>query len=327
MTWGKMAIHQKRWQELHDRLRLNRIKRYWLELINFTTSVTAIILFVAAIVGAKELVPWYVFILIVYLGISIVSNFIQHYYYGRKARYAEASLIFHPICHIVRDAMYNVHKIDEDDLKQTLEQVLTAFASGFEIIIGAKVRACIKKLEYDNEEELLKAENTERRCEYIYVRNYAHSPGNWSEKVKLNYPYDKDRLSHNSAFRELLTMKRMYYIESNIPKAYKDHRYQSTSFMRYGEKQDSTWPLPYRSTILWPIRKLVGEKYGLPEDSAIPDHRVRGFLCIDSWEKNVWWDRYDSQIGAAVADLIFILMDAWLDPKESPQDQEKNKKH
>lgn len=321
MTWGS-GRHIAKWDELLDDIRFNRIQRYSAQCIQITASVIAIITFVITSLKSKKPEFWYVIFLLVYLIFLTIVLFIQSYRHARKSRYAEASRFFHPLVHMFRDAMFNISCIEEPDFKHTIEKMLTAFSSGMEIITGTKVRACVKLLRVDGgTQALLEIQDQMRKNELIYADLYAcDAHSSWPKKKDCQYPYDRDRLAWNSAFCSLLNGEGNYYIENNIPRAYKNHRYQSSSFETYGEGQPGRpkWILPYKSTILWPIRKLKMDQDCVPpsDNNLAEGHHVLGFLCIDSRSRNVWEPRYDSEIGAAVADLLYSFMNTWFNEKE-----------
>lgn len=63
--------------------------------------------------------------------------------------------------------------------------------------------------------------------------------------------------------------------------AYHHHTYENSSFTIYGKgiQGSRTWVLPYRSTILWPIRKLLESPKSTPHrETLIEIHDVLGFL-------------------------------------------------
>jgi hypothetical protein len=63
---------------------------------------------------------------------------------------------------------------------------------------------------------------------------------------------------------------------------------------------------------LCPIRKLAGGDFGeVPKDSLSEGHHLLGFLCVDSWGRYIWSRRYDPEIGAAVADYLYVFMNTW----------------
>lgn len=311
MGWETYGKDLDSWQKLLDLCNPNRFKRYFCEAINTFASILAILLFLITAFKAKSPEFWYILILFFYLFVIAICLVIQYRMFARKAKYAEAIRIFHPIAHIFRDSMYGIDKINENDFKQILEKILSALVSGFEIVTGTKIRACIKLLKVDgNFSNLATLEDTQVP-ERIYVEMIANNPATWMSKKYSTYPFDKDRLSCNSAFRSILTGEVPCYFANNLPREYKKHLYESSSFNTYGEGRAGKpgWPLPYRSTILWPIRKL--KPIPSHREVIVENHDLLGFLCVDSSSRNVWSNRWDVEIGAAVADFLYTFMDNW----------------
>jgi hypothetical protein len=315
--WDTFAYHDSKWGKLVDAINAGRLTRYFYEIINLVASIVTIVSFAVVTIKSKTPEFWYVIILFAYLGIVVIFAFVQSCRYARKSRYAEASRIFHPIAHILRDAMYHVKEMEEPIFERTLERILTALSSGLEIVTGTKVRACIKLLKVDGGITDLKGLDVEHRKDKIYAETYVQDPNSyWPKKNYSDYPYDKDRLSCNSAFCSIFRGDCDYFLENNIPRAYKRRRYENSSFMIYGKGVygGRAWILPYRSTILWPIRKLLKPiTNSLHREPLIETHDVLGFLCVDSASRNVWASRYDTQIGASVADLLYLFMDKWFE--------------
>jgi hypothetical protein len=132
MAWAEMAYHLKKWDdEFHSRLRPGRLRRYWVELVNTFASIVTLVMFVILLAKPEQPTFWYVILLISYLGVAILIVFVQHWIYARKARYAEAIRIFHPICHMIRDAMHKIDELGESDFKLALTKILDALAATF----------------------------------------------------------------------------------------------------------------------------------------------------------------------------------------------------
>jgi hypothetical protein len=315
MGWETLAQHQNKWESLLDEINVGRIKRYPSVIINLTASIVTIAMFLTAAFKSPKPEFWYVILLLCYLGFMTIFLFVQSFRYARKARYADAIRTFHPIAHIFRDAMYNIEDMSESDFALTLQKVLSAFVSGMEIATGTKVRVCIKLLKVEGGIGALEEVDKVRQNELIYAESYVNDPhSSWPEKDYSQYPYDKDRLSCNTAFGSILKGETDYYFENNIPRAYKNHEYENSSFHTYGQGKlgKPGWVLPYRSTILWPIRKLLDKNQGRAHrQTFVEKHDVLGFLCIDSASRNVWSSRYDGQIGASLADFLYAFMNLW----------------
>jgi hypothetical protein len=63
--------------------------------------------------------------------------------------------------------------------------------------------------------------------------------------------------------------------------------------------------------MIWPIRKVVNERDDSCSKLLIRDHDIFGFLCVDSDSRGIWAPRFDRELGAAVADMLFAFINAW----------------
>lgn len=103
-----------------------------------------------------------------------------------------------------------------------------------------------------------------------------------------------------------------FFIDGNLQE---NHLYESTSFDLY-EPQEwngrkwAVWTLPYRSTMVWPIRKITGPEEKR-EGQLFHKQDLLGFLCVDSYARKVFDPRYDFDFGALVADNFYMLFGAY----------------
>jgi len=65
------------------------------------------------------------------------------------------------------------------------------------------------------------------------------------------------------------------------------------------ENSTPNWDERYKSTIVWPIRGPLPNR----------NYDVAGFLCVDSLKTDVFDEKKSVQVGAAVADILYILLD------------------
>jgi hypothetical protein len=128
---------------------------------------------------------------------------------------------------------------------------------------------------------------------------------------------------------------------NNLLKEWKLHKYKNTSFNKpevrepelktfLGYSYVANWNLPYKSTLVLPIRYL---KEFIPpsKDDGKPNMRINllkrfsiptndgdkltmkwkfwGFLCIDCNSRNVFHKDLAPELGLAFADLLYIFFD------------------
>jgi len=134
------------------------------------------------------------------------------------------------------------------------------------------------------------------------------------------------KLDENTDFYNLWYPTRTGYLRvyrcNNLVSIYKKGQYKNSSFKTHGKpiikkilwlpflKKVIKWTLPYKSTIVFPIRYVFD--FTLSEDdrniATNTKHWVYwGFLCIDCKSRNVFDPIYTPELGAAFADLLYTL--------------------
>lgn len=298
------------YRTLHDeRLRISdwgrRIVRYWPEVISLIASLITIISLVILVFNYNEKTT---LSLIYTIELSSFSLFLigyvifQEYRFSRKARYAEATYSIHSCVHFLRDLHFDLESIQKKvDCKRALSRVITSFANAFSLITGTRCRACIKTLEIRNisPENFYKISDKKEQVNYLFIDTFCRD----TVTVSNNGDEYIHPVISNTDFLELyLDIDKRFFFCNNID-VYKG-AYQNSS-AQSGKK------LSYRSTIVWPIRRLVygqdcGEKAILNQEQDII-----GFLCIDSGSRNVFRNNYDIEFGAIVADSLFVFLKSY----------------
>jgi hypothetical protein len=235
---------------------------------------------------------------------------------SRKEKYANINAHRHHCIHTIRDlttyleivqkSPLTADKIKEMQAKTAtlLTKCLDEFAILFSMITGTKCRATIKAI-YQKEGKLFV---------YALVRDDKSKQINWKRDQK-RLENDMDPIEENEDFELLygdygpdhqyficndLTVRRNYktssfkVYENNPPE---DITVLSRLFDIFRGKDD--WPLPYRSTIVWPIQQCPS-----PEIYVDKPHCI-GFLAIDSESRGVFKRRWDWEIGAEISDGLF----------------------
>lgn len=220
----------------------------------------------------------------------------REFVYAHKARYAEASPNLHQAFHSLRDAYFAVITNGSDDqVMGLLRQSLQSAATVFTTISGVNCRMCIKDLYCADP----KANPPERGFITKDLCRSDRSVGPMGTQNELDW------ITENSDFYLLFAdPQKKYFFSNNLPKLAKRVNYKNSHWDSdvYAEKK-----FPYNSTIVWPIRKcLEGDIQGFPR--AHPWHDTLGYLCLDSKSKNVFNERYDSEIGMAYADALYSFI-------------------
>jgi hypothetical protein len=90
----------------------------------------------------------------------------------------------------------------------------------------------------------------------------------------------------------------------------------------------------YRSTIVWPIRKILRDPNTARKLGAYPfDQHILGFLCVDSALVNVFdpeqvsANNLDFNLGAPFADTLYHVLQPWIGqfgPESEPAQRRDN---
>lgn len=178
--------------------------------------------------------------------------------------------------------------------RRLIQEVLSLYCSIFSSITRAKCRVCIKMIEEIDGEHFV----------YALARD--------TDSAKRNRLHDKQRqeqradpLNSNSDFLKLWspdTPDGGHFLSNNLPK---EDEYQSTSmsFFRVNPHQASErWILPYKATIVWPIRQEATLDTDLDRDRCI------GFLAVDCNRTNLFLEA-DADIGKVLAHALYPVLD------------------
>lgn len=223
--------------------------------------------------------------------ISWILLIIREFTYSRKARYAEASKSMHNSFHALKNAWSALHNNDSDDtILQFIKISLTNFSQSFTLITGVHCRVCIKQLVFYNDQ----AEPKERG----FITNDLCR----SEDEPTSVNQGIDWISDNTDFYDLLNNQKGYFFHGNLPgyKGYKNSHWTEDVW--------SSKKFPYVSTIVWAIRHT-----DQPNSDFVFGQDTIGFLCMDSKARNAFNERYDIDIGASYADVLYMILNVMLD--------------
>jgi len=235
-------------------------------------------------------------------------------------RYSHIIGQIHYVNHIVRDELSQLYcKIEtgiviQDDLdlqKSKIKHILDIIANSFSIITGTTCRTCIKELRQVGGS--------------IYVKTVLRDSLSGRKKV----PDDSVRIEENSDFDYLLkNPHESFFFCNHIPYLWSIGQYKNSSLKLEWPISKSTtlsalwlrwphipfgasWPLPYKSTLIVPIRYMSisppGNEVKIGSQERQNDPHYFGFLCIDSSKPNVFKIREDFHICAAFADILYLF--------------------
>ena len=251
-------------------------------------------------------------LLIIFLVYSVYREFTI----SRKEKYANINSHQHRCIHLLRDLQTIIlrsqshsdhsNNISLDTIgscNSILESLLTEFSSLYSMLTGTLCRTSIKSI-YEHDNKL-----------YVYtLARDAKSSDLNSESDMKRYNDHQDALEENEDFNLLYDgfgpNKRCFFCNDLSSR----RNYSTSSYKLYGfptseisffdkvisfTKVDKNWPLPYNSTIVWPIQQRETNTLKLDEPECI------GFLAVDSESKNVFKRKWDFHIGAEIADALF----------------------
>ncbi len=265
--------------------------------------------------------------------ISLITLLLVYIFLKEKRklnRYAQSVYYIHYVNHILRDYLAELHinvqdEIDVgfDKIDNILQDVVSAIATCYSILTGKKCRCTIKELKDD-----------------LYIITIIRD--NISKiSARINDDQQdtiKHSLNENTDFYNLwyaINGCSRYYLSNNLVREWKNRRYKNSSFKVYDEPevlsifgyQVAKWTLPYKSTLVLPIRYV--SQFNPPHNKEEKERSKRkhnnwnvwGFLCIDSNSRNVFDAEFAPELGAAFADLLYIFysqIDALLDIITTP---------
>jgi len=231
----------------------------------------------------------------------------------RKEKYANIQEDLHGIQHIIRDqftilslmegASAQDRRLHAHVVRENVQECLNRFASIFTLLTGTKCRATIKMIE--------PGASPDKPVVYTYMRDVD------SERF-----FDADDLARRDAGSDLLEENTDFsfvfgeggerwffcndltaqsnYLNSRDPNLAKRNLSGFRGLLNFWRPVD--WNLPYRSNIVWPIRqKPIKADLG-------SEFRFVGFLTIDSRHRGVFDIKFDTHLGASIADSLYYML-------------------
>jgi len=290
-----------------------RLVRYWPQIISLISSFATIVGLIIAVFSVNDKATLSV---IYAVELSAFSLFLmgyvifQEYRFSRKARYAEAMYSIHSCVHFLRDYQFDEKILkDPTDCQEQLKKVVTSLANAFSLVTGTHCRACIKTLEVRgiSQDNFQNLQDNNAKLLHLFVNTFCRDE--ITTTASVNKAESKDKYTHhvigNTDFRVLyLDVNKRIFFCNDIQACGGDYQNSST---QTGQK------ISYRSVITWPIRKLV---YKQDQDDAgkfNEDQDILGFLCVDSARRNIFREDYDREMGAIVADSLFVFLKKYHD--------------
>ena len=228
----------------------------------------------------------------------LVIILIQNWRFSRNSRYAEAQSYFN--CAFLQcNDIAQKDSVDERELELEIEKICEDIAKAFNIIIGFKCATCVKIVNQDPSQINDRAPN-------LTVRTLTRD--SLSQRKRRKSQNFIHPLNRNTDFYTIFSpeFKDEYFYSNDLTGL---HGYLNSSHDVCGEPSDSsipvfgyilrniTWKLPYKSTIVAPIK-----------DNSQNEGSVIGFFCIDSNNKGMFINKYDVQLIIDVAFSLYPLI-------------------
>ncbi|MCK1639595.1 hypothetical protein IVA95_18735 [Bradyrhizobium sp. 157] len=241
---------------------------------------------------------------------------------SRKEKYANITGYVEQAAHVLRELQtYMSDNAPEDGAtkrqfdeffevcKSKVSLVLDQLNLTFVSLTGTRCRTSVKLI-YDISGQtyyytLARDKGSDQKCREMDNR-----------RIEQNH----DPLKKNSPFSLLLddTNNTWHYFCNNL---LEDERFSSTSFSAYDPKWGQTgvapkrrfsksvedWPLPYRSTIACTICQSPGPFVSSPKTVVL------GFVTVDSESRNVFSERWDVPLVAALANALYHPLKGFLE--------------
>lgn len=202
---------------------------------------------------------------------------------SRKTREALEIILFNT------KAGQKISETDEERIKVQLIAILDMLCVYYKRVTGKKCRACIKTIYEDNKH-------------IAYVSTYVRDSLSL-EVTRHGIKYQSDLLLDNSDFDFLSspTQDKGYFFSNNLQQDYRANinsarPYKNTSLPKKPFDPEK-WPLPYKSSIVWPIRS--GE--------------CIGFLALDTAETEAFIETRDIMFGQIVATHLYYIIFAGME--------------
>ena len=283
------------------------------------TPLMNLIIAIANLINGKNVITIFAIIgFVVFCAISIIAFSLRNVQRnsGIKSQkdydafISKTSNITHNILHKLRNSiyyvenMYDITDVPYDfELKVTQEvlQLIDSLARELSNIIGCKIRACIKCIDYTdlNEEDITK----------MNLVTFARSGQDNIIEVMQEHR-NPISISKNTDFLEIIQSsknkrQRQYFYEKNLKEFDKKLRQEGKKY----ENTNQSWDSDYITTIVCPIR--LKRKADVINDSILY-YDLIGFLCVDSLDENAFDNEYSNfcfDLLKGLSDILYVYLD------------------
>lgn len=198
----------------------------------------------------------------------------------------------HEVFHLIRDAAFlRIVGGDDADLRSllaSLGRIAMTTAAVFSATTDMPCRVTIKQLQLEDD--------------VLHVLDLKRSAGK-------SRPGVLDKVEANSDFEAICSGAEPFFFCNNLPALAAAGTYRNSH-------ASPGAALPYSSTIVWPIRKMLDDPSdALALKTLVEDQDILGFLCVDAKQPNAFSNE-DAQLGAAIADTLYAVLKPYLTETE-----------
>lgn len=219
-------------------------------------------------------------------------------------RYSQATIFAHYINHITRDLLEKQKETRsaEFNIAAISSFLLNPISTCFSIITARNCRVCLK---------IINSEEGNPVVETLARDDVSRDIGRLRESRSIKHLLEK-----NTDFRNLWYWEKgcsRYFLCNNLQNLFRDNLYDNTSFelvgypkvseLFFGIKRVSEWRLPYKSTLVVPVRYIPDDAMHTESNKQV----IWGFLCIDCNRSNAFDPVFAPELAAAFADTLYTL--------------------
>lgn len=212
----------------------------------------------------------------------------------------------------------------DSDIKSCLAEILGAFATAFSIIVNGPCRACVKVITLIPPDGRRPEDISENeRMQHSYARTFCRDFATAEQIGHGDASPTEAPVRDNTAFRFLFEDVRVrYYLGNDLPRMMQQGQYGNTSIHKYKTVGDPTWSLPYKAAMVWPIR-IITDRALSPTGLFTGQQVIIGYLAVDTIVANAFCPHVDFDVGALIADALYIFLTHVLTRRRSEDDARK----
>lgn len=240
-------------------------------------------------------------IAIVVLGVLLLVSMLHDWYfvyqYRKKAKYENVCSELNAINTLIRNRDIQDVQIATDLLTNYCEAISNMFST----LKGHRIGVCIKLITTDgNDAEII----TQARDRYSISHNRKTGTSDTTiHKMESNsdfsfiYNHLESDIEDSTFYHSPNLVNEIDYRNSRL----NNWKPKKISFLPQSVTRKSSWPLPYKSTIVVPIFPL--------ESNFQNKDNLRGFLCVDSDRTNTFEIPIDKEILRGLAAELCPIID------------------